>query len=80
MSPKARPKRQPADTSGDRVARVLGKNGDRKTLAWLAEKLTDDKQRGIILEAMFESMDVVDKLAFISKYGLPEHLEEASDE
>lgn len=70
---------QGADTAGDKLARALAENGDLQSLRWLAEKLTDEKQRGIILEALFEEMDAVDKLAFISQYGLPDHLKEPSD-
>lgn len=60
--------------AGDLVAQFIAEGGNASKLRWLASRLNDKNERAILLEALFEGMDVVDKLAFVAEFGLPESL------
>jgi hypothetical protein len=40
----------------------------------MLSKLKDETQRNIIIEAIFESLDVVDRLAWLADNDMPEEL------
>lgn len=59
------------DTAGDKLARLFAKSENLPELRRLLTQLTDLKQREIIMEAVFDSLDVVDKLAWLSEHKIP---------
>jgi len=63
--------REPGDSVGDWLAKHLAKSGDTTALRKLIMQLDDPKQRGIVEKAAFETLEVVDRLAWLAENNIP---------
>ena len=63
---------------GEQLAKHLAVNRPTQYLRDLCDRINDPNQRQLIMEGFFESLGVVDKLAFVGEFdGTPKTLAEA---